>query len=347
MDSILAQNIEYCVLKEAKSVNQISDELGILPAYLESEAERLEEYGYLTQADGKYLCNILLDIPAHETEELCSDMYKNAAKIFANELYDELMSSDILDNPDIAGGYPKNFELSLTVEKDKNFFLWALIPYIASVSGVELINHSVSFDEAATYRPDGGQSICFASILESEKANIIKSFYGPCQSFNKDYIFWQLASEYSERKINHLHTDHVLFLLDKETDAPLTKEEYAYLCEQGILSTAGDTDGLFKSALQCVFLASEEIKDRLISIGDRIKKRHWDEFEALKKPYADAILRETPKQLLKMRKYNLQFTFFGDGPFIVNCLDELVKNAKLTMPTSEQKRALHTIVIKR
>lgn len=347
LDGILAQNIEYCVLNEAKSVNQISDELGISPAYIESEAQRLEEYGYLTQADNKYLCNILLDMPSERTEKLCSDMYKKATKIFANELYDELMSSDIWDSPDITGGYPSSFGLSQTVEKDKNFFLWALIPYIASQSGVELIEHSISFDDAATYRPDGGRSICFASILETEQTNRIKSFYGPCQSFNQNYSLWQLDSSYSGGRINSNNTNHILYLLDSANDTNLTEEEYAYLCEQGILSTSGEVDKLFKSAFQCVFLANNEINNKLVSIGDKIKEKHWKEFEALKKPYADAILSETPKQLLKMRKYNMQFTFFGDGPFIVSCLDELVNSSRLTLPTDEQRKALHTIVIKK
>ena len=43
------------------SIRQIADALGVSPVYVESEAEYLEEYGFLTRHGDRYLCNILLD----------------------------------------------------------------------------------------------------------------------------------------------------------------------------------------------------------------------------------------------------------------------------------------------
>ena len=59
--SILSPNIVYSVWKKSKTISEIADDLGVSPVYVESEAEYLAEYGFLTQNGGKYLCNILLD----------------------------------------------------------------------------------------------------------------------------------------------------------------------------------------------------------------------------------------------------------------------------------------------
>lgn len=44
--STLSQNICYCVRNKAKTINEITEELGVSPVYVESEAEFLEEYLY-------------------------------------------------------------------------------------------------------------------------------------------------------------------------------------------------------------------------------------------------------------------------------------------------------------
>lgn len=85
----------------------------------------------------------------------------------------------------------------------------------------------------------------------------------------------------------------------------------------------------------------------LISFGNRIKKKHHDEFEEMRKLFSYEVLKNTPLHLRKMQEFGLQFTFFGNAPFLLHCLQELVDNGKLIPPTEEQKKSLHTIVIKK
>ena len=47
---------------------------------VESEAEYLAEYGFLTEKSGKYLCNILIDEASNELIELKDKMYCQAAE---------------------------------------------------------------------------------------------------------------------------------------------------------------------------------------------------------------------------------------------------------------------------
>ena len=71
--------------------------------------------------------------------------------------------------------------------------------------------------------------------------------------------------------------------------------------------------GHFKSAWQIVVLSSDEIRDKLLSIGEHIKKKYRADFDALEAPYAEAVLESVPSHLKKIKEYELQFMFYSDG----------------------------------
>lgn len=351
--STFSQNIVYSVWKEAKTVGKIADDLGVSPVYVESEAEYLAEYGFLTEKSGKYLCNILIDEASNELIALKDKMYCQAAKVFANELFDELTNSGILKDPRIICAQTDKPITSTSHERaDDHFILWSLIPYIAARSGEGLMDQSISFDEVATIRPDGGHNLCYASIVAPNVKppmyfESMLQFCGSCWNRNEDYTLWQIDSEWTSQRINDGYIDkagRILSLLSREDDL-LSKDEYAFLAENGIIKTNGDDDSNFKTARQIVWLENTDINNALIAIGDRIKERLWNEFEALKKPFVKAVLNETPKHLHKMQKYGLQYIFFSDGWFILHCLKELVNHGKLKLPTEEQKKSLTTIIV--
>ena len=352
--STFSQNIVYSVWKEAKTVGKIADDLGVSPVYVESEAEYLAEYGFLTEKSGKYLCNILIDEASNELIELKDKMYRQAAKVFANELFDELTNSGILKDPRIiCAQTDKPITLTSHERADDHFILWSLIPYIAARSGEGLMDQSISFDEVATIRPDGGHNLCYASIAAPNVKSpmyfeSMLQFCGSCWNRNEDYTLWQIDSEWSSQRINDGYIDkagRILSLLSRKEDDLLSKDEYAFLAENGIIKTNGDDDSNFKTAMQIVWLENTDINNALIAIGDRIKERHWTEFESLKKPFVKAVLNETPKHLHKMQKFGLQYIFFSDGWFILHCLKELVNHGKLKLPTEEQKKSLTTMII--
>ncbi len=352
--SALSQNIVYSVWREGKTVNQIADDLGVSPVYVESEAEYLEKYNFLIKSGEKYLCNILIDEMTPDITELHDEMYEKAAKIFADELYNELVKSKIWENPNTFGGHTGDISFDSSAKKDKNFFLWALIPFITASSGENLSDKAVSFEEAATIRPDGGQNICYANVSNGHSAfpkhfESIKLWKGPFQNGINGFSLWQIDTEWSEKRIDddfYQKAPNVLNLLKHWFNGnELTAQEIAFLVERGFLKTAGEPDQLFKCALQCVCIKGEKTKKSLIYIGETIMKRHKDEFAALRGPYEEAVLRNTPEHLQKMQQYCLQYTFYYDAWFILYCLKELVGSGKLNLPTEEQKKALTTIII--
>ena len=350
--SALSQNICYCVRNDAKTVNEIADDLGVSPVYVESEAAFLEEYGYLKAYKDKYIVNFIISEPTEELLILHDRMNKRAAEIFANELYDELEKSGLLDDEDIiCNQTDEPVSLTESPRRDHNFILWSLIPYIAACSGERVPDHVISFDDVATIRPDGGVNIVNASVVP-EKMSLpddyvyMKNWCGPMWNEKNGLILWQINSEWSDRGDVSAwqypaDAKRVLSLLENDE---LPKDDWVWLAEHGYVKTNGDYDGYFKASSQIVTLASNDIKMKLIEIGDRIKEKHKAEFDALKAPYAEASLGSVPKHLKKVQEYELQFIFHSDGWFLLHCIVALLKNGKLKEPTAGQRKSLMTII---
>ena len=355
--STLSQNICYCVRNTAKTINEIADDLGVSPVYVETEVEFLEEYGFLQVQKDKYIVNFIISEPTAELLTMQNDMYKRAAELFANDLYDELTSSGILDDPDIwCGQTDAPISLTASPKADHNFILWSLIPYIAAWSGEKLMDESISFEEVATIRPDGAHNICHASVVPDDMVLpddyvYMRNWCGPMWNSNGVRTLWQIDSEWSERgdgyKLNYSEeSNRILSLYEREFEDSLSKDEYAWLAERGYVKTNGDYDGYFKSAWQIVILTSKEIREKLLAIGEKIKQTHQCEFEKLKKSYTKAVLGTVPMHLKKVKAFELQYLFHADGWFLLHCITTLLKNGKLQPPTQGQRKALTTLIMK-
>ena len=355
--SPITQNIAYCVRKEPKTVNEIADALGVSPVFVESEAEYLEEYGFLIKQGEKYLINFLLDEPDEAIAALMDVMYEKAAKLFANDLYDSLANDPILNDSDIVTcnriiGIDEDNKYPI-FENDRNFMLWALIPYIAALSGEHLYNEKVKFEEAYTIRPDGGANICHARVengIVPKYYDSMKKFIGPCwNGFADKFMLWLIDSEWSEKRIDENYSLTVgrdLAIIQHFFDEfaeDLTEYELACMHEKGILRRYSSEKGMW-TTLQIVWIRSKEAREKILRFGDVIKEKYQEEFAALSAPYIESILNSTPPHLRKMRMYGLQHIFFSDGCFILNCLKELVNNGKLKEPTEEQRKSLTALI---
>jgi len=235
-------------------------------------------------------------------------------------------------------------------EKDRNFLLWSLIPYITALSGEKYMDDKIKFEEAYTIRPDGGKNICYASVengVEPQYFESKKIFSGVCwNGFTDKFILWSVDSEWSEKRMD----DNYQLMLSRDLSLfehffngyELSDLEYAYMHEKGYMRRYVSCNGQW-TTLQVVWIRNIEARQKLLEFGDKIKEKHWAEFEALKAPYVKAVLEKTPKHLYKAQMYGLQSIFF-DGWFILHCLKELVNNGKLKLPTEEQRKSLTTLI---
>lgn len=350
----LVQNICYCVRNTAKTVHEIADDLGVSPVYVETEVEYLEEYGFLQAKRDKYILNFIISEPTDELLAMQNDMYKRAAELFANELYDELIGSEILDDPEIICKQTDEVLDFDNPQTDYNFLLWALIPYIAACSGEELKEKHITFEEAATIRPDGAQNIVHASVVPDEismpeEYAYMEKWSGPMWNVIDGEMFWQVNSRWSDRPSaaeRNVPEEAKKVISYRHFEETLSRYDYAWLAERGYIKTCGNPGGTFRTLWQIVVLESSDINDRLLGIGGRIKKKYKAELTAISEPYRKTVLESTPAHLRKVQEYELQSLFFSDGWFLLHCIVCLLKNGKLKEPTEAQKKALSTLIVR-
>lgn len=354
--SVMNQNICYAVRNRAKTISEIADDLGVSPVYIEEEADYLEEYGLLKKVGDGYIVNFLISEPTRELLLMQDAMYKKAAALFAHELYDELISSGILDDEKILcrqSGDPVS--LTHEPERDTNFILWTLIPWIIAQSGEDTFEEKISFDSVATVRPDGGHNIFHTTVLPDDLTLPddyvhMNGWCGPMRSRKHELDLWQIDSAWSDRgefrgQEFPGEAVRILDLYNYEQDTLLTPGDYAWLCEKGYIKTCGDPDTQFKTAWQIVILEDEDIKSRLLEIGSHLKEKHAAEFDALKEPYVKAVLDTVPAHLRRMKEYELQYTFHSDGWFLLHCIRALLDSGRLKEPEEHQRKALMTLIL--
>ncbi len=350
----LVQNICYCVRNTAKTVHEIADDLGVSPVYVETEVEYLEEYGFLQAKRDKYILNFIISEPTAELLVMQNDMYKRAAELFANELYDELVFTGNLNDPEIICRQTDEFLDFDNPKTDYNFLLWTLIPYIAACSGEELKEKHITFEEAATIRPDGAQNIVHASVVSDEMSMpeeyaYMEKWSGPMWNVIDGEMFWQIDSRWSDRLSaadRNVPEEAKKVISYRHFEDALSRYDYAWLAERGYIKACGNSGGTFRTLWQIVVLRSRDINDRLLAIGGRIKKKYKAEFTAISEPYRKAALESTPAHLRKVQEYELQSLFYSGGRFLLHCILCLLKNGKLKERTEDQKKALSTLIVK-
>ncbi len=342
--SAISQNILYAVREEFLSVNEIADALGISPVYVEDEAEKLFENGFLTKHGSKYLCNIIIDEPTSELFALEEKMYKEAAKLYANALFDELSTCPLVEDTAV-----------VSCEKDTNFLMWSLIPYLASNCRPSGEKDKVSFEEAATLRPDGGTNIGYATVIHHDVKRpylwdaVSKEFCGACNFERPKSLLWQTDTPWSggiRIDPSYVHrTERILSLFERESEGgKLSLDDCVFLAENGFKRIEQTEKGHIAHN-ECVVICGKENAEKLKSIGVKVRERFKKEFDALKRSYTTAVLENTPKQMKKMQEYVHQYIFSSDGWFLIYCLWELVENGKLQVPEEKDKASLSKIIV--
>ena len=331
----LSQNIVYLTYHSGKTVNEMAEALIVSPAFVESEVEYLTEYCFLLREGKRYVSNVLIDEPSQEIVALQDRMYTEAARLFANELVDQLEGNEILR----------------TVGLEQNALLWSAVPYIVALSGENLMEETVSFREAATVRPDGGINICYAvvdaaGVPKPKYAEHMDRWNGPFWNDDGKLLLWQIDSEWSDQRVDETYPQRAQYdlkLLERLHQGTLSAEEYAHLAQRGyVLAQKLEPDTCFYHP--AVLWLSREENRQLLEIGAKIKEKYQAAFAELKAPYEKAVLAETPARLHKARQFHLQNIFYSDGWFVLHCIMELLESGRLKQPREEQRGTLMTVI---
>lgn len=344
--STLTQNIAYSVYHESKTINEIADCIGVSPVYVEGEVDFLEEYSFLTKKGDKYLTNIIIEETNENTGELIrlkEELYSEAAKLIANELFDELMKNELLNSNQIY--YPDN---------DKNFLAWGLVPYLLAMS-TEGFEEKIRFEEVATIRKDGANNITIAYIADENAPKhkyyeSMSKWFGPMwngvHNGPEKVLLWQVNSEWANREIDidsnsrDIIERDIKLLCRFVRDDVLSSDELAYMVQKGYIRA---NNGKFDLAV--IWFKDETIKQQLLQICDKVRVKRQAELTPLKEQYCRLTLENTPKHIQRMKAYGLQYLFYSDGMFLLYSLKELLSNGRLKLPKDEQRNSISTLIM--
>ena len=165
---VITQNIAYAAYHKPRTINEIAEELGINPIFVEDEVSTLEEYGYMDKlADGKYRTNINIDIPSDEANAIYKDIQKKYTELFAEKFIIPYLES-INEIPDF-----------LTVpDNDLNLLKWSMIPQLTD----RLATAEIRDWKYSVKRKDGGDFVAYACLDVPVKKDKSAEIYWACGS---------------------------------------------------------------------------------------------------------------------------------------------------------------------
>lgn len=339
--ALLPQNIAYATWKQALTVDEIAQALGMPPVYIEDLIAHMVDMGYLLRDGGRYRCGILMTELTDALVTLEDAMFAEAAALVGPALLAVIRDADLPRTTGFHAG-----------EGGIDAALWTLIPYALSLQSAPEGN--VTFRDAATIRPDGACNLCHAVIAAPGvhppmHQALMERISGPCWNERNGVTLWQMDSAWSDTAIDEGYQQRAAWLLGLlermivRSDA-LSTDEYALLARHGLIRTEGDAEGLFRATLRPVWLQGGAVKRQLADIVNSVMTRCAPALERISAPYARAISEGTPAHLRRQRRYTLQQLWQSER-FLVHVLKGLTDTGLLREPAEVSRVCLHTLII--
>lgn len=330
---VITQNIAYAAYHQPRNVNEIAEELGINPIFVEDEVAVLEEYGFMDKlSDGRYRTNIHIT----EFNETMYNIYRKimpeysrllAEKYFAPVLEDVTEIPDWIKVPD----------------NDINLLKWSMVCYL--VQRLEKMNN---VEKYTVKRPDGGEYIAYASVdvkpdweMEHEE-----DIYWRCghmwDNHTENGIWWksyQFDCHWTARRgrwRDNLNSDYdkVYFWLNGQLpEITANAEDYARLLEKGYLIK---TDNGYKCNL--ILCDSESKWWDIIPNADEETNAALDEYSV---KALEAELYGQPEHMHGLIK---ELNSCCVGYLHTRIMKALLDMGVLKLPTEEQAKGLCTVM---
>lgn len=336
--SALSQNIIYAIKNTARTVEEIAEIMNVSPVYVESEIEFLEENQLVIKEKNKYICNIVIEeIEDSSQIDIIKRCYGKVAGEIATRLFDEIKKNNYLNSPDILG------------PNDDNFRMWALIIYLIATADTENIEKPITFEQAATIRPDGGCNIITAGVdsqWSKEILEISDGFCGPCWNDNDELTLWLVDSKWSDKRVTEYYggpnIERDLKLIGRFIKGDtLSVDEYTFLLEKGYITKK---NGVYE--LGIVAIQPGETKEKLEELAHKIKNEVLNENTNIINEYKASLGTDNmPKNVRIQREFMNQYLFSQDGFLCIFSVEALLESDRLKIVDEEMKKAVGQIVI--
>lgn len=332
----ITQNIAYAAYREPLTINEIAEELGISPIFVEDEIDELEEYGFMDKLPGgKYQTNMLIIEETEEKWEELHSLYKKHADVLVDEYFLQFFNMEE-QFKGINIYYPNN---------DFNLFLWSVIPYAMNKLKFPQLEN-ITFKEITTLRKDGGNYIAYAWVhKEIKKSDNFNYLYcGDMYRGNPELSIsgWQVNTTWSNRVSSwrdNLTSDFIglyYYINGELIENDVNIDVYRRLMDKGYLIK---TENGYK--VNVVYCRDKKITDKF----SKVLPQPPEKLVKLEKEFERAVYKVEkagqPIRMYKIIEFNCQNRLMALKTYV---LKNLVDRGLLKEPTLEEAKGISTIL---
>ena len=331
----ITQNIAYAAYHQPRTINEIAEELGINPIFVEDEVAVLEEYGFMDKlAGGKYRTNIRIYEPNETSYRIYREIQPKYSRLFAEKFFAPALEK-ITEIP----------EWLHVPDNDINLLKWSMVCFLAH----KLSTGDIYDRKFSVKRPDGGDYIAYATVSvmpDWDMSDAEPDIYGYCGDMWRDrcnddvwWKSWQLNCHWTKREgywQNNLTEDYdkmYFWLKNQLPENASNAESYARLLDKGyLLKDNGD--------YKCNLIICDSEKKWWELIPEAPK-----EITELSREYAEESLKAElygqPEHMHELIKYFNQNVACSLHTRIMKVLLDM---GVLKMPEDEQAKGLCTVM---
>ena len=333
---VITQNIAYAAYHQPRTINEITEELGINPIFVEDEVAVLEEYGFMDKLkNGKYRTNIRIYEPNETRHRIYKEIEPKYTKLFAEKFFAPILKT--------ITEIPKWLHIP---DNDINLMKWCLVCFMAH----KLIEaNGCDYSKYYIKRPDGGDYIAFATLdakPDRDTSEADSDIYWSCGDMGRNnfsngiwWKSWQFDCYWTGRtggwrdNLNEDFDKIYFWLKNQLPETTANAESYARLLEKGYLIKSGD--GYKCNLILCdserkwheyIPEATEEIKELSCQYAAEVEKA-----ELIGQP-------EHMHELIKCQSKA------AAGYLHTRVMKALLDMGVLKLPTKEQSKGLCTIM---
>lgn len=333
---VITQNIAYAAYHQPRTINEIAEELGINPIFVEDEVSVLEENGFMDKLkNGKYRTNIRIYEPNETRYKIYREIEPKYTQLFAEKFFAPILEK-ITEIP----------EWLHVPDNDINLMKWCLVYFMAHKLDSP---DDYYYSKFSVKRPDGGDYIAFATLYvkpDRDASDSEPNIYWACgdmvrANFTEGIWWksWQFDCYWSERTggwRDNLSEDFdkiYFWLKDQLPETTANAESYARLLEKGYLIKSDDN---YKCNL--IICDSERKWNEYIPDAAEEIRELSCEYAA---EVAKAELIGQPEHMHELIKLESKA---AAGHLHTRIMKALLDMSVLKMPTKEQAKGLCTIM---
>ena len=339
LDSKLRQNIAFSAYYEPRTIEEIAEELGVSPVFIEDEVEYLADYGYLDLLPGqRYRTNVFI-------ENVPIDIHQQSREI-------NLEIADVLCDMYIPGLLEEFKEWGDEIYvpgNDRNYWYWTQIGKRLTEMGSPFDVEALITNNYYVKRKDGGEYVAYASVENEELKEITTEMdllCGPMWHIREEKGIgtWSLGTGFDRRGfgwLDNLDSDGTTFQLFLKGELPKNEallDKYVRLYDRGFIVNRDGKDVVNVIVEKTPMFDEQFIANKVFmtrKFPDAVAARVEELVQKkilLEKPYYPGHMHKMLDFWHRVRPFNPNWVF-----------EKLVKRGVLQPLTEEQKKGVMII----